>query len=88
MPVSESLRRPLASLAAVAMLVLPCAMAGAQDLRLGTRLQLPTMDPHFFGTFATASRIADQAPSDTFQSLARWSEQIQIVLAADFDAPI
>ena len=40
------------------------------------------------GTFATASRIADQAPSDTFQSLARWSEQIQIVLAADFDAPI
>ena len=58
MPVSESLRRPLARLAAVAMLVLPCAMASAQDLRLGTRLQLPTMDPHFFGTFATASSPA------------------------------
>jgi hypothetical protein len=40
------------------------------------------------GIFASVSRIAGQAASATFQSLARWSEQIQIVPAADFVAPI
>lgn len=38
--------------------LLLAAPASAQELRLGTRLALPSMDPHFFATFATASSHA------------------------------
>jgi len=58
----------LAAIALAALLGAP-APAAAQDLRLGTRLSLPTMDPHFFATFATASshqaiwdRLTDLGP--------------------------
>ena len=54
MPVSSRLPGVIAG----ALLALSAATVAAQDLRYGTRLQLPTMDPHFFGTFATASSHA------------------------------
>jgi peptide/nickel transport system substrate-binding protein len=64
--------RPLAAAAAVA-LALSAAPATAQKLTLATKLQLTTLDPHFFNGFPTAS-----AHAHIWEGLTRINERLEL----------
>ncbi|HEY8611360.1 MAG TPA: ABC transporter substrate-binding protein [Roseomonas sp.] len=64
--------KPLAALATIA-LALSAGPVAAQTLTLATKLQLTTLDPHFFNGFPTAS-----AHAHIWESLARINERLEL----------
>jgi peptide/nickel transport system substrate-binding protein len=63
----RSFRRPLASVLLAAFVLSAAPAAVAQTLTLGTKLELNTLDPHFFAAFPTGSSHENLYEKLTFQ---------------------